>query len=96
MAVNQSRVAAVDADAVGVALGGDFDLAAPAGEQMEAAAELLAKLLVDLGLHVNDIYGRNELERGTTSPGMQWGQGVRWRDDSDRAGRAAPSGHSAI
>lgn len=81
IAVNQSRVAAVDADAVGVAFGGDFDLAVPSGAQMAAAADLLATLLGELGLHVNDIYGRNELERGTTSPGMQWSQGVRWRDD---------------
>lgn len=81
VAVNQSRLAAVDADAIGVAFGGDFDLAAPTEEQMAAAASLLAKLLLDFGLDVNCIYGRSELEPGTTSPGSQWSQGVRWRDD---------------
>ncbi len=81
VAVNQSRLAAVDADAVGVALGGDFDLAAPSEAQMAAAVELVAALLGELGLHVNDIYGRAELEGGTTSPGLQWTQGVRWGDD---------------
>jgi hypothetical protein len=81
VAVNQSRVEAVDADSVGIAFGGDFDLAVPGEAQMEAAAELLARLLVDLGLSVNTIYGRSELEGGTNSPGMQWTQGVRWGDD---------------
>ena len=36
LAVNQSRVRAVDADAVGVAFGGDFDLAVPSAAQMAA------------------------------------------------------------
>lgn len=81
VAVNQSRVDEVDANSIAVALGGDFDLAVPGAEQMEATARLLAMLLGDLGLHVNNIYGRSELEAGTTSPGMQWSQGVRWRDD---------------
>ena len=78
--VNQSRLAAVDADGVAVALAGDFDLHTPTEAQMNAAADLLAGLLRDLGLSVTAIFGRNEVERGTTSPGMQWGQGVRYRD----------------
>jgi hypothetical protein len=78
---NQSRVLAVDAEGIAVALGGDFDLAVPAPAQMEAAADLLAGLLAQFGLDVNAIVGRSEMERGTTSPGMQWSQGVRWRDD---------------
>ena len=49
--------------------------------QMERALRLLAELLAELGFGVNDIYGRSELEGGTSSPGMQWSQGVRWRDD---------------
>jgi hypothetical protein len=78
---NQSRVLAVDAEGVAIAFGGDFDLAVPTPAQMAAAADLLAALLTRFGLDVNDIVGRSEVERGTTSPGMQWGQGVRWRDD---------------
>ena len=78
--VNQSRLAAVDADGVAVALAGDFDLAAPTEAQMNAAADLLARLLQDLGLSVNAIIGHNEVQRGTTSPGMQWEQGVCYRD----------------
>ena len=78
--VNQSRLAAVDADGVAVALAGDFDLDVPSEAQMNAAADLLAGLLRDLGLGVNAIFGRNEIERRTTSPGMQWSQGVRYRD----------------
>jgi len=78
--VNQSRLAAVDADGVAVALAGDFDLHTPTEAQMNAAADLLAGLLRDLGLSVTAIFGRNEVERRTTSPGMQWGQGVRYRD----------------
>jgi hypothetical protein len=78
---NQSRVGAVDADGIAVAFGGDFDLAVPSPEQMAAAADLLADLLAQFGLGVNAIYGRSEVERGTTSPGMQWSQGVRWGDD---------------
>lgn len=78
--VNQSRLAAVDADGVAVALAGDFDLDTPTEAQMNAAADLLAGLLRDLGLSVTAIFGRNEVERRTTSPGMQWGQGVRYRD----------------
>ena len=78
--VNQSRLAAVNEDGVAVALAGDFDLAAPTEAQMNAAADLLAGLLQDLGLSVNAIIGRNGVERGTTSPGMQWEQGVRYRD----------------
>jgi BMFP domain-containing protein YqiC len=78
---NQSRVAAVDADGVAVAFGGDFDMGVPSPEQMAAAADLLADLLTQFGLGVNAIYGRSEVEGGTTSPGMQWSQGVRWGDD---------------
>ena len=78
--VNQSRLAAVDADGVAVALAGDFDLHTPTEAQMNAAADLLAGLLRDLGLSVTAIFGRTEVERGTTSPGMQWSQGVRYRD----------------
>lgn len=78
--VNQSRLAAVDADGVAVALAGDFDLRTPTEAQMNAVADLLAGLLRDLGLSVTAIFGRNEVERRTTSPGMQWGQGVRYRD----------------
>jgi hypothetical protein len=78
---NQSRVPAVDAEGVAVAFGGDFDRAVPTDAQMEAGAELLAGLLAQFGLDVNAIVGRSEVERGTTSPGMQWSQGVRWRDD---------------
>ncbi len=81
VAVNQSRLDAIDADAIGIALGGNFDLAVPSVAQMAATVDLLAELLEQFGLHVNNIYGRSELERGVTSPGMQWGQGVRWRDD---------------
>ncbi len=71
----------MDADAVGVAFGGDFDLAVPSDAQMAAGGRAAGEAAEELGLHVNNIYGRSELEGGTTSPGMQWAQGVRWGDD---------------
>ncbi len=78
VAVNQSRLAAVDADAIGVTLGGDFDLAVPTEAQMAAAAELLAGLLRDFGLAVNDIYGRSETGRGRhlARPAMDAGRAL--------------------
>ena len=71
----------MDADAVAVAFGGDFDLAVPPAVQMETGAAVLAELLARLGFGVNVIFGRSEVEGGTSSPGMQWSQGVTWRDD---------------
>ncbi len=79
--VNQSRVHAVDRDAVAVALVGDFDLAAPGAAQLAVAAELIAHLITGLGLAPDAIVGRSEVERGTTSPGLQWAQGVGYRVD---------------
>ena len=79
--VNQSRVRAVDRDAVAVALVGDFDLAAPSAAQLAAAAHLIAHLITDLGLAPDAVVGRSEVERGTTSPGLQWAQGVAYRVD---------------
>jgi hypothetical protein len=71
---------------------GDFDLATPTEAQISSAAQLITALLDQLGLDVNDVFGRSEVERGTTSPGLQWGQGVRYRDEllARAAGQVAP------
>ncbi len=79
--VNQSRRNAVDRDAVAVALVGDFDLAAPSAAQLAVVAGLIAHLIVELGLPPDAVVGRSEVERGTTSPGLQWSQGVGYRVD---------------
>ena len=43
---------------------------------METGARCSPNCSPELGLAVNVIYGRSELEGGTSSPGMQWSQGV--------------------
>jgi hypothetical protein len=58
-------------DSAGVCLLGDFTAAPPPPAQLEAASTLLAQLAVHLGLTVDQIFGRSELEP-TSSPGATW------------------------
>ncbi len=79
-AIEQALVNQVNADGIGIALAGNFQTAAPSAKQLDAAAALIAWLLGWLGLPVNAIFGRNEVDARVASPGAQWSQGVRYRD----------------
>lgn len=63
-------------DSVGIGLIGNFTETAPPQPQLDATAVLLASLLKELGLTVNQIFAFSELAV-TGSPGATWPQ---WRD----------------
>jgi hypothetical protein len=78
-ATDQTNVAAVNADAVGIALAGDFTAAVPTEAQMTSAADLVAWLLRKLEVGPDALYGRGELDTGVASPGAQWWQGSQFK-----------------
>lgn len=78
--VPQTERNPVNADSVAVALAGNFTSAVPTESQMTAAAHLVAWLLSTLGLGVDAVYGRSELDSSVDSPGKQWLQGARYKD----------------
>ncbi len=78
--IDQTLVSQVNADGIGIALAGNFQAAAPTAQQLQAAAALIAWLLGWLGMPVNTIFGRNEVDSRVASPGAQWSQGIRYRD----------------
>ncbi len=78
-ATEQTTLHSANADAVAVALSGDFREAVPSPAQMDAAADLIAWLLRRLGLGIEAVYGRCELDDGIASPGAQWLQGSQYK-----------------
>lgn len=66
-----------DPVAVGVCFAGDFSQTVPTGPQLENGAQLLAWLLLELGLPFDAIVGYKELA-STQSPGLQWDTGAKW------------------
>lgn len=68
-----------NASSVAVALAGDFNYEAPPPAQLMAAADVIAWLISELNLGVEDVIGRSELEP-VLSPGSQWKQGARYRN----------------
>ena len=66
------------AKGVAIALAGDFSDEAPSPAQLTAAADVIAWLVSDLGLGIEDVVGRSELEQ-VLSPGSQWKHGARYR-----------------
>jgi hypothetical protein len=63
------------ADSVGVCLLGDFTDNAPPQAQLDATSVLLAQLAAHLGLNINHMFGRSEIEN-TSSPGATW---INWK-----------------
>ena len=80
LAVEQATVADVNADAVGVALVGNFTTVAPPSAQLSAAGRLIAWLLTEFKLSSAALYGRRELDAKSASPGDQWLSGARYKD----------------
>lgn len=77
------------ANAVSVALAGDFDGAEPTRAQIHAAALLIAWLLDRFPrLTLDCVKGMSEVAR-STSPGKQWSEGRRWRGELFAAIRRA-------
>ena len=74
----QTTQPVVNADSVGVALAGNFTTAAPPAEQLDAAARLIAWLLVTHNLGNEAVVGRSELEK-VGSPGSQWLSGAAFK-----------------
>lgn len=79
-AVEQTLSAAANADGVAVALAGNFQASVPPDAQIDSAAVLIAWLLSTLGLPVNAVIGRSEVDTRVGSPGAQWSQGARFKD----------------
>ena len=88
LAVALTGLSAVNEDAIGVALIGNFSLVEPGPNQIAAAATLIAWLLSRFELPPEVVVGRRELER-VASPGAQWERRARCRD----ALLAARAGH---
>lgn len=76
--VAQATKAEINADAVAVALAGNFTSAAPPDAQLDAAAALIAWLCGRFGLTTAQVMGRRELE-AVASPGNQWVQGAAFK-----------------
>ena len=70
----------VNREGVGVALIGNFNDAPPNDAQLDAAAHVIAWLLGMFNLTTADVVGRSEVEP-TSSPGRQWLNGARYKDD---------------
>ncbi len=79
LAVAQTGLSAVNEDAIGIALIGNFSLVEPGPSQIAAAATLIAWLLGRFELPPEAVVGRRELER-VASPGAQWDRRARYRD----------------
>ena len=75
----QTTQPAVNAEGVAVALAGDFRTAVPPAEQLNAAARLIAWLLVTHNLDDDAVVGRSEVEK-TVSPGSQWLSGATFKN----------------
>jgi len=75
----QTKLPAVNAEGVAVALAGDFRTAVPPEAQLNAAARLIAWLLVTHSLGNDAIVGRSELEV-SGSPGSQWLSGAAFKN----------------
>ena len=74
----QTNAAAVNDEAVGVALAGDFTTSIPTDAQMNSAAQLVAQLLEQFGLTTEAVIGRREVDT-TASPGDQWLSGTQYK-----------------
>ncbi|MGB4801319.1 MAG: N-acetylmuramoyl-L-alanine amidase, partial [Anaerolineae bacterium] len=75
----QTTKPALDANSVGVALAGNFTTVAPPAAQLDAAARLIAWLLVTHNLGNEAVVGRSELEK-VGSPGSQWLSGAAFKN----------------
>ena len=68
-------------DTVGVCLAGNFDHAIPTPAQLAATGHLIAWLMQELDIPLQNVWGHKAFPRATTScPGKQWDGGQRWRD----------------
>jgi N-acetyl-anhydromuramyl-L-alanine amidase AmpD len=64
---------------IGVGFAGDFTNNGPTPAQIDAGTRLIAWLLPQYGLSVENVVGYKELIN-TQSPGQQWDAGLRWGD----------------
>ncbi len=66
---------------VGVCLAGNFNQTAPPAPQLDAAAWLIAWLMQELNIPIENVLGHKEFPRNATAcPGYQWDAGKRWKD----------------
>ncbi len=77
---DQTLQPTINAEAVGVALAGNFTSVAPPDEQLAAASQLIAWLLNALTLPTGAVAGRSEFDKTVGSPGAQWMSGAKYRD----------------
>jgi hypothetical protein len=75
----QTSKAGVNAQAVAVALAGNFTQTPPPDAQLDTAAAIIAELVRSLDLDVDeDIIGRSEVD-AVGSPGKQWLEGAQYK-----------------
>ncbi len=77
---DQTLQPTINAEAVGVALAGNFTSVAPSDEQIAAAGQLIAWLLNTHTLPIGAVAGRSEFDKTVGSPGAQWMSGAKYRD----------------
>jgi len=66
---------------VGVCLAGNFDHVIPTPAQLAASGRLIAWLMQELNIPLQNVWGHKAFPRATTScPGKQWDGGRRWQD----------------
>ena len=66
---------------VGVCLAGNFDSVIPTSMQLAASGHLLAWLMQDLNIPLQNILGHKDFPRTNTScPGIQWDADRHWKD----------------
>jgi hypothetical protein len=67
---------------VGICFAGNFNHAVPTPAQVNSGARLIAWLMQELDIPLENVKGHKEYPKNTTNcPGEQWLKGERWKDD---------------
>jgi len=82
---------------VGVYLAGNFNQSAPPALQLDAAAWLIAWLMQELRIPLENVLGHKEFPfNATACPGYQWDAGLRWKDRLRQAVEGVRSGEKRV
>ena len=82
---------------VGVCLAGNFNQSAPPAPQLDAAAWLIAWLMQELRIPLENVLGHKEFPLNATAcPGYQWDAGLRWKERLRQAVDAVRSGEKRV
>jgi hypothetical protein len=98
------HVASFNTRSVGICFLGSFSSEVPPADQLQAGAHLVAWLMQELDVPLDEVKGHKEL-MGTACPGMQWLEGQGWKQmlrqeiaraqqDASQSSAVTPSGPS--